>query len=150
MGGIYIPNNEKPIFCDVCFVPLSKCEYFAKNGIDHCPIVEIVTCRECNRSATDDGGNTFCMWLGALRKPTDFCSYGERKGTGVKEAITQLEIIATNMVGRLAETHDEKEAKIISKQIEAIDMGINALKHIRPPLVLYDKPITTVAETEVE
>lgn len=69
---------------------------------------------------------------------------------GVKEAITQLEIIATNMVGRLAETHDEREAKIISKQIEAIDMGINALKYIRPPLVLYDKPITTVAETEVE
>lgn len=69
---------------------------------------------------------------------------------GVKEAITQLEIIATNMVGRLAESKDERERKVISKQIEALDMGINALKHIRPPLVLYDKPITTVAKTEVE
>lgn len=68
----------------------------------------------------------------------------------VKDALTQLEIIATNMVGRLAETHDEREAKIISKQIEAIDMGINALKHIKPPLVIYDKPITTVAQTEVK
>lgn len=68
----------------------------------------------------------------------------------VKDALTQLEIIATNMVGRLAETHDEREAKIISKQIEAIDMGINALKHIKPPLVIYDKPITTVAKTEVK
>ena len=68
----------------------------------------------------------------------------------VKDALTQLEIIATNMVGRLAETHDEREVKIISKQIEAIDMGINALKHIKPPLVIYDKPITTVAEIEVE
>lgn len=68
----------------------------------------------------------------------------------VKDALIQLEIIATNMVGRLAETHDEREAKIISKQIEAIDMGINALKHIRPPLVIYDKPITTVVETKVE
>lgn len=71
---------------------------------------------------------------------------------GVKEAITQLEIIATNMVGRLAEipNEDERQIAILNKQIEAIDMGINALKHIRPPLVLYDKPITTVAETEVE
>lgn len=68
----------------------------------------------------------------------------------VKDALTQLEIIATNMVGRLAETHDEREAKIISKQIEAIDMGINALKHIKPPLIIYDKPITTVAKTEVK
>lgn len=48
----------------------------------------------------------------------------------VKDALTQLEIIATNMVGRLAETHDEREAKIISKQIEAIDMGIEALKRL--------------------
>ena len=39
---------------------------------------KIVTCEDCNRSGTD-GENTFCMWLGALRKPTDFCSYGERR-----------------------------------------------------------------------
>ena len=37
-----------------------------------------VRCGECNHSGTD-GKNTFCMWLGALRKPTDFCSYGERR-----------------------------------------------------------------------
>ena len=49
---------------------------------------------------------------------------------GAKEAITVLEIIATNMVGRLAEIHDEREAKIISKQIEALDMGIDALKKL--------------------
>ena len=40
--------------------------------------VPVVRCGECNHSGTD-GENTFCMWLGALRKPTDFCSYGERK-----------------------------------------------------------------------
>lgn len=40
---IAIPNMEKPKFCDDCFVPLSKCEYFAKDGIDHCPIIDIVT-----------------------------------------------------------------------------------------------------------
>lgn len=49
---------------------------------------------------------------------------------GVKEAITQLEIIATNMVGRLAESKDERERKILSKQIEALDMGIDALKRL--------------------
>lgn len=47
---------------------------------------------------------------------------------GVKDALTQLEIIATNMVGRLAESKDERERKVISKQIEAIDMGKDALK----------------------
>ena len=48
----------------------------------------------------------------------------------VKEAITQLEIIATNMVGRLAESKDERERKVISKQIEALDMGIDALNKL--------------------
>ena len=45
-----------------------------------CPLIEIelVRCGECNRSGTD-GENTFCMWMGALRQPTDFCSYGERR-----------------------------------------------------------------------
>lgn len=48
--------------------------------IDEDALIDIVMCKDCNRSATDDGGNTFCMWLGALRQPTDFCSYGEREG----------------------------------------------------------------------
>ena len=41
-------------------------------------IKEIVECKDCKRSGTD-GENTFCMWLGALRRPNDFCSYGERR-----------------------------------------------------------------------
>lgn len=51
---------------------------------------------------------------------------------GVKEAITQLEIIATNMVGRLCEipNEDERQIAILNKQIEALDMGINALKRL--------------------
>lgn len=60
-------------------------KYKAKGGtVRTYPIQEIdlVRCGECNRSATDDGGNTFCMWLGALRQPTDFCSYGERRADG--------------------------------------------------------------------
>lgn len=52
-----------------------------KDQTDECPLIEVdlVRCGECNRSAIDDGGNTYCLWLGALRKPTDFCSYGERR-----------------------------------------------------------------------
>lgn len=48
----------------------------------------------------------------------------------VKEAITQLEIIATNMVGRLCEipNEDERQIELLNKQIEALDMGIDALK----------------------
>lgn len=49
---------------------------------------------------------------------------------GVKEAITQLEIIATNMVGRLCEIPKEVERQIaiLNKQIEALDMAIISLK----------------------
>lgn len=49
---------------------------------------------------------------------------------GVKEAITQLEIIATNMVGRLCEipNEDERQIELLNKQIEALDMAIESLK----------------------
>lgn len=87
--GVYIPNIKKPKHCTECyFVSRDQCE-LQDNSYDydtfkeqkkHCPLIEIglVRCGECNRSGTD-GENTFCMWLGALRKPTDFCSYGERR-----------------------------------------------------------------------
>ena len=73
---IAIPNMNKPKFCEDCFVPLSKCEYFAKNGIDHCPIIEIVRCGECIHH--DDGLCHRPKWAMAV-EPTDFCSYGERR-----------------------------------------------------------------------
>lgn len=49
---------------------------------------------------------------------------------GIKEAITQLEIIATNIVGRLCELPNGVDSLIVilSKKIEALDMGIDALK----------------------
>lgn len=40
--------------------------------------LDLVRCGECERSGTD-GENIFCMWLGALRQPNDFCSRGERR-----------------------------------------------------------------------
>lgn len=40
--GVYIPNMEKPISCDDCIVPLSKCDFLQRRA-DECPIVEIPT-----------------------------------------------------------------------------------------------------------
>ena len=89
--GVYIPNMEKPKECKECQWHLDfyiedeqvggLCTITEKDDRENtCPLIEIdlVRCGECNHSGTD-GENTFCMWLGALRKPTDFCSYGERK-----------------------------------------------------------------------
>ena len=44
-----------------------------------------------------------------------------------KEALTQLEIMATNATGRLGEAKSEEEKALLSKEIEALDMGINAI-----------------------
>ena len=44
-----------------------------------------------------------------------------------KEAVTQLEIMATNATGRLCEAKSEEERALLSKEIEALNMGINAI-----------------------
>lgn len=44
-----------------------------------------------------------------------------------KDAIEQLEMMATNMTGELAK-YEGKYADVIAKQIDAIDMGIAALR----------------------
>lgn len=79
---IAIPNMDKPKFCDDCFVPLSKCEYFAKDGIDHCPLIDIVQCKDCKWSYIDDrDGTLWCkVHMSHYRVNSDgFCSYGERR-----------------------------------------------------------------------
>ena len=45
-----------------------------------------------------------------------------------KEAVTQLEIMATNATGRLCEAKAEEEKALLSKEIEALNMGIDAIK----------------------
>ena len=104
---IAIPNMEKPKNCAECPIRIAELfgVHYDNDGKSHrikitgcssskyngntlaedrrlmykdCPLNDIVTCGECKRSGTD-GEHTFCMWLGALRKPTDFCSYGERR-----------------------------------------------------------------------
>lgn len=49
-----------------------------------------------------------------------------------KEAVTQLEIMATNATGRLGEAKSEEEKALLNKQIEALNMGIDALKDYKP------------------
>lgn len=58
-----------------------------------------------------------------------------------KEALTQLNIMATNMVGAMEEmSHvDEKKADVIEKQYEALDMAITALKKRPAYLRLIEK-----------
>lgn len=45
-----------------------------------------------------------------------------------KEALTQLEIMATNATGRLGEAKSEEEKALLNKHIEALNMGIKAIK----------------------
>lgn len=44
-----------------------------------------------------------------------------------KEALTQLEIMATNATGRLGEAKSEEEKTLLNKHIEALNMGIRAI-----------------------
>ena len=38
--GVYIPNMSKPLTCDECIVPLSRCDYLQGRAIK-CPLIEI-------------------------------------------------------------------------------------------------------------
>ena len=56
-----------------------------------------------------------------------------------KEAIVQLEIMATNLTGAICETNVENIKKRILSQIEALDMAIDALKEKEWIPFLFDK-----------
>lgn len=45
-----------------------------------------------------------------------------------KEAIIQLEIIATNLTGQYASEVSDKRAEFFKRKIDALDMAIEALK----------------------
>jgi len=94
---IAIPNMEKPKEC-------IECEFSClwANGSTHCmvdgeelfcdgipqrhdcPLIDIVQCNECKWGDTgiDEKGEPFWKCIGMHyggTKPTDFCSYGERR-----------------------------------------------------------------------
>ena len=81
--GIYIPNMEKPEFCDNC--PLWNedrlvCGYIAKvSRMFKCPIIDIVTCGECKHWYNDADCGMACEFTN-MRQPSDgFCNWGERR-----------------------------------------------------------------------
>ena len=75
--GVYIPNMEKPISCDDCIVPLSKCDYLQKRA-DECPLIEIelIRCGECMRHKNHNGR---CTIWDRTTKRNFYCKYGERR-----------------------------------------------------------------------
>ena len=49
-------------------------------GVPTADVVEVVRCKDCKfQKLMDDGITYACLKQTAYRKPTDFCSYGERK-----------------------------------------------------------------------
>lgn len=81
--GVYIPNIEKPKSCWECFN--ADCNHWGEHGYENsadCPIIEIdiVRCGECKWCNKDNEGTLWCEHsIGGIMKPTDFCSYGERR-----------------------------------------------------------------------
>lgn len=77
--GIYIPNMDKPEFCDNC--PLWNedrlvCGYITKvSRIFKCPIIDIVTCGECEYADEYNHCKYSAWWNGNA----DFCSHGIRR-----------------------------------------------------------------------
>ena len=92
--GIYIPNMEKPKDCKECQWHLDfyiedeqvggLCTITEKDDKENdCPLIEIdlVRCGECKWGNKDHEGTLWCEHaIGGIMKPTDFCSYGERRG----------------------------------------------------------------------
>ncbi len=85
--GVYIPNETMPKDCYTCFcyeTEFNMCSLTGKRlddirlRQDDCPLIEIVTCRECKWLGVDDG-MPFCYWWLREIEPDVFCSYGERK-----------------------------------------------------------------------
>ena len=83
--GVYIPNMEKPEYCRVCHERL-KCKQYDGEILhtpDDCPLIEIVTCKECKWwESAKNGWNGWCrkqIDAYATFYADDFCSYGERR-----------------------------------------------------------------------
>lgn len=75
---IAIPNMSKPKSCKECPFTCEALQFF--NGTDipqSCPLFEIVRCGECSWYEKPS-----CRWHNIDNKPTDFCSYGERRADG--------------------------------------------------------------------
>ena len=83
--GVYIPNMSKPKNCSECILAdkhlngLYEAKYYCRLEADNCPLIEIATCGECEWYDKDFKDCNIRDSYGWEYKPTDFCSYGERK-----------------------------------------------------------------------
>ena len=86
--GIYIPNMSKPKDCSECILAdkhlngLYEAKYYCRLEADSCPLIEIATCGECEWYDKDFKDCNIRDSYGWEYKPTDFCSYGERRDDG--------------------------------------------------------------------
>ena len=101
--GVYIPNMEKPKFCDGCDLVkywVNGSFYCMADGKElnieadirkDCPLIEIVHCKDCKWFELDVWGelngipvivaHEMCKFWGngCKTNPNAFCSYGERR-----------------------------------------------------------------------
>ena len=84
---IAIPNMDRPKSCQVCPIFL-WCYTNDWKGYDHCPLIDIVHCKECIHFQYDKPyiiqgipvlGHEVCDFWGdgCKTNPNSFCSYGE-------------------------------------------------------------------------
>lgn len=86
--GVYI-DREQAIKCldgNVLITRQSEAEavkeYFEMvvKRLESVPTVDLVRCGECKWGNKDNEGTLWCEHaIGGIMKPTDFCSYGERR-----------------------------------------------------------------------
>ena len=82
--GVYIEGTNKPETDGTMY----QISYFTRDGYfitESYPIyrvidLDLVRCGECKWGNKDNEGTLWCEHaIGGIMKPTDFCSYGERK-----------------------------------------------------------------------
>lgn len=76
---IAIPNMEKPKECQVCPIFI-WCYTTDWKGYEHCPLIEVVHCKDCKHLGIDNGMPFCWMWVREVENESEiFCSYGERR-----------------------------------------------------------------------
>ena len=75
-GCITYRNNRKCKISESCYSVILT----SKERPADCPLVEIVTCKDCKHCGFDDSDQTFfCNAYGNIVCSSHFCSNGERK-----------------------------------------------------------------------
>ena len=65
-----------------------------------------------------------------------------------KEAVTQLEIMATNATGRLCEAKSEEEKALLNKHIEALNIGIDAIRWTNSLILISSGTVEEPKDTQ--